>query len=44
MADETYSVKKPIITVREKRKFNWLVLVLLLIVVVMGAASLLQIL
>lgn len=44
MADETSSVTKPIITIREKRKFNWLVLVLLLIVVVMGAASLLQIL
>jgi hypothetical protein len=43
MADETSSVTKPIITVKEKRKFNWLVLALLLIIVVIGAASLLQI-
>lgn len=42
MADETPIVTKPIITVKDKRKFNWLVLVLLLIIVVMGAASLLQ--
>ena len=44
MASETPSVTKPIITVKEKRKFNWLVLALLFIVVVVGAASLLEIL
>ena len=34
---------KPFLVVKEKRKFNWLVLALLLIIVLMGAASLLQI-
>ncbi len=44
MANETLSATKTLITLKEKRKFNWLVLALLLIVVVIGAASLMQLL
>lgn len=44
MTTETPVATKPFLIVKEKRKFNWLVLALLLIIVVMGVASLMQIL
>jgi len=41
MSNEIPSATKPLIIVKEKRKFNWLVLALLLIIVVLGVVSLL---
>ena len=38
----TPSATKPFIVVKEKRKFNWLVLALLVVIVAMGGASLLN--
>lgn len=42
MEMENAASAKPLLQMREKRKFNWLVLTLLLTVVVVGAASLLM--
>ncbi len=42
MEIETPSPTKPLIVVKEKRKFNWLVLALLVVIVAMGGASLLK--
>lgn len=44
MENETPSATKPRILVKEKRSFNWLVLALLVIVIVIGTASLMQLL
>lgn len=42
MENKNAASAKPVIQLREKRKFNWLVLALLLAVIVVGAASLLM--
>ena len=42
MENENTASAKPVLQMREKRKFNWLVLALLLAVVVAGAALLLM--
>ena len=42
MENETAANSKPVLQMREKRKFNWLVLALLLAVIVAGAALLLM--
>jgi len=41
MESESTASTKPVIQLREKRRFNWLVLALLLAVIAVGAASLL---
>jgi len=41
MQNENAAGAKPFLQMREKRKFNWLVLALLLVVIVVGAAWLL---
>lgn len=38
----TTSTAKPFISLKEKRKFNWLVLAMLTIIIIVGALSLLQ--
>jgi len=42
MEMENAASAKPLLQMREKRKFNWLVLTLLLTVVVVGTASFLM--
>ena len=42
MTSETVSSTKPIISLKEKRKFNWLVLAMLIITIAIGAISLIQ--
>jgi len=39
MENQSAASARPVIQLREKRKFNWLVLTLLLAIVVVGAAS-----
>ena len=41
MEKENTKSANPILQMHEKRKFNWLVLALLLVVIIAGAASLL---
>lgn len=38
----TTTAAKPIISLKEKRKFNWLILAMLTIIIIVGALSLLQ--
>ena len=42
MTSETVTHAKPIISLKEKRKFNWLVLAMLTVIIVVGTLSLLQ--
>ena len=42
MENENAASAKPFLQMREKRKFNWLVLALLLVVIVVGAVWLLM--
>jgi len=42
MANDNAAAEKPVITVSEKRKFNWVVLVLLLAVIAVGVYWLLM--
>jgi hypothetical protein len=42
MENENTASAKPVLQMREKRKFNWLVLALLLVVIAVGAAWLLM--
>ena len=42
MENENTASSKPVLQMREKRKFNWLVLALLLVVIVVGAVWLLM--
>ena len=42
MTSETATTAKPIISLKEKRKFNWLVLAMLGIIILVGAFSLIQ--
>lgn len=42
MTPETLSPTKPFISFKEKRKFNWLVLGLLILIIGIGTISLMQ--
>jgi len=42
MTTQTAATHRPIVTLHEKRKFNWLVLGLLLTIIAIGAAWLLM--
>jgi len=42
MENDNTASSKPVVQLHEKRKFNWLVLGLLLVVIVVGAAWLLM--
>lgn len=42
MTSETISGSKPIISLKEKRKFNWLVLTMLTVIIAVGVFSFLQ--
>jgi hypothetical protein len=42
MGTKNAAVAKPFLQLREKRKFNWLVLAMLFAVVIVGAASFLM--
>lgn len=44
MTSQTVPGSKPIISLKEKRKFNWLVLAMLVIIIAVGALSFLQVL